>query len=199
MQDGVGPARRVGRVAPGGAESHPFVETRGLRVLLVDVDPPHAAVPCDVVHELPAESLAPRPGGDEQHFEHIAGDACEGGEPAELVCPAVASGFARWACRGRSPVPVRPVRPVCPARPAGPVCPVVGVPYDIQVYGRKCFVANHLPEEGDVLLAEEIVRRPHGGLPEGGQCVQFCGRRLREVFDHAAVRVIIRLRVVSAA
>ncbi len=124
-------------------------------------------MPCDVVHELPAESLAPHSGGDEQHFEHIACDACKGGESAELVCPAVASCFARLACRGRSPVPV------CPARP---VCPVAGVPCDIQIYGRKRFVANHLPEEGDVLLAEEIVRRPHGGLPEGGQCVQLCGR-----------------------
>ena len=108
MEDRVGPARRIGRVAPRDAESQPGVKSRRLRVLLVDIDLPYAAFADEIFHQLPAHSFAARFGRDEEHFEHIAVDTCERGESPEhpvLVQALRSAGFSCLAgCPGLVPV-----------------------------------------------------------------------------------------------
>lgn len=65
--------------------SHAGVESRGLRVLLVDIHAPHAAVRRDVFHKYAAQSFPALFGRDEQHFEFPGFDACKGREAVFFV------------------------------------------------------------------------------------------------------------------
>ena len=107
MEDRVGPARRIGRVAPRDAESQPGVKSRRLRVLLVDIDPSYAAFADEIFHQLPAHSFAARLRRNEEHFEHIAVATCERSESPEhpvLVQALRSAGFSCLAgCPGLVP------------------------------------------------------------------------------------------------
>lgn len=80
MQDGVGPAGRVERLAAGDAKSQTGVETPCLRVLLVDVDPPGAAVFDGMSYQPAPQPFAASGGGDEEHFDARSTKPHEGRE-----------------------------------------------------------------------------------------------------------------------
>ena len=76
------PSRRIERIARHDAESEPRIEARGLRILLIDIDTPHAAAGDGMFHETPPQPPAPQVGRDEKHLEHPVRYAREGGETA---------------------------------------------------------------------------------------------------------------------
>ena len=59
------PSRRIERIARHDAESEPRIEARGLRILLIDIDTPHAAAGDGMFHETPPQPPAPQVGRDE--------------------------------------------------------------------------------------------------------------------------------------
>lgn len=56
------PSRRIERIARHDAESEPRIEARGLRILLIDIDTPHAAAGDGMFHETPPQPPAPQVG-----------------------------------------------------------------------------------------------------------------------------------------
>ena len=76
------PSRRIERIARHDAESEPRIEARGLRILLIDIDTPHAAAGDGMFHETPPQPPAPQVGRDEKHLEHPVRNSREGGETA---------------------------------------------------------------------------------------------------------------------
>lgn len=80
VENGVGTTRRVQGVARDDAETHPCVESRGLRVLFVHIHASHSAMDRDVLHEFAPQTFPARGGRDEQHFEPVGSDARKGCE-----------------------------------------------------------------------------------------------------------------------
>lgn len=80
VENGVGTTRRVQGVARDDAETHPCVESRGLRVLFVHIHASHSAMDRDVLHEFAPQTFSTRGGRDEQHFEPVGSDARKGCE-----------------------------------------------------------------------------------------------------------------------
>ena len=63
------PSRRIERIARHDAESEPRIEARGLRILLIDIDTPHAAAGDGMVIVPVFSLLTPAP--DREHVEKI--------------------------------------------------------------------------------------------------------------------------------
>ena len=80
VENGVGTTRRVQGVARDDAETHPCVESRGLRVLFVHIHASHSAMDRDVLHEFAPQAFSARGGRDKQHFEPVGSDARKGCE-----------------------------------------------------------------------------------------------------------------------
>lgn len=75
------PSRRIERIARHDAESEPRIEARGLRILLIDIDTPHAAAGDGMFHETPPQPPAPQVGRDEKHLEHPSATPAKAAKP----------------------------------------------------------------------------------------------------------------------